>query len=146
MKAAKERAMDGRCLLLLTDVGKLPDIAKLTPRPFLLDTGMTSRARWDDEASGPTGVPTGTSASRVVREVRPLPLCNFSAEHTTGPASAAVAVNGRPRPVPIHTALSNVLYVYPLTLERSQHRNLAVKVRPHLRSPSREACCWPCRT
>jgi len=34
----------------------------------------------------------------------------------------------RPRSVPINTAFSNVLYLYPLSLDKSQYRNLTIKV------------------
>lgn len=125
--------MDGRCLLLITDVGKLTEIGKLNPKPMLIDSTLTSRAKLDDDASAPpSGLPPppqqAPQAARIVREVRSLPMWNFSTEAGSGTAAL------RTRPVPMCTAFSNVLYVYPLTLERSQHRNLAIKV--HTYSPS----------
>jgi hypothetical protein len=56
----------------------------------------------------------------VHRQVRSIPLWNFSTENWSG----------KQRSVPVTTAFTNVMYLYPLTLEKSQHRNIAIKVGP----------------
>jgi len=58
--------------------------------------------------------------ARLVREVRNLPMWNFNPENV---------LPLKPRTAPISTSFSNSFYVYPLSLEKSQYRNLAIKVR-----------------
>ena len=71
--------------------------------------------------SNPSSPPTPPThiTHTIIPTPTPAPPQIFNPE--TGPGN-------RPRAVPMHTAFSNVLYLYPLALDRSQHRNLTVKV------------------
>jgi hypothetical protein len=77
--------VDGRCLLLLQEIGKTGDVPRKMnkpdqPAPTVFDSTLASRIKFEDESGAPGPIP-GLPNRGIIREVRSGTRKTFIMEH-----------------------------------------------------------------